>query len=128
VRNISLPVDVSDLVKSFDFWGEPPVQAEDGAVDDSCDGEALEDLGEPFPDRVVAVFSQALVIETIQFIDLPVFVVSSEDGDSASVLDFEEENVEQGLDRVEAAIHIVAHEEVVGGLHKKKSTGSLPQI
>lgn len=98
MRNISLSVDISDLVKSFDLGGKSSMEAENGAIDDSCDGETLEDLSEPFPDRIVGVFSKAFVIESIQFVDFPVLVVSSQNGDSASVLDFEKKDVEEGLD------------------------------
>lgn len=55
-------------------------------------------------------------------------MVASEEGDSVFVLDFEEEDVEEGLDAVKSAVDVVAHEEIVGALDRKRSTGSFPQI
>ena len=76
----------------------------------------MEDLSEHLPDRIGIVFFMAFVIKTVQFVDLAVLVVPSEDGDSAFVFDFEKQDVEEGLNRVETSVDVIAHEEVVGGL------------
>lgn len=55
-------------------------------------------------------------------------MVTPEEGDSVSVFDLEEEDVEEGLNAIEAAVDVVTHEEVVGVLAKMRGTGSLPQI
>lgn len=92
------------------------MEAEDRAIDNGGQGQALEDLGEHLPDRIGVVFFMAFVVETVQFVDLAVLVIASEDGDSAFVLDFEEEDVEEGLYGVEAPVDVVPHEEIVCGL------------
>lgn len=97
-------------------------------LNDCGDGEALKDVSEEFPDEVSVIFFEAFVIEAVEFVDLSVLVVAAENSDPALVLDLEEQDVEEGLDTVEAAINVIPHEEVVGALGRTESTGSLPQI
>ena len=91
-------------------------------------GQTLEQLRKQFPDEVGRVLSETFVIETVEFVDLSVFVVASKDGNSVFVFDFEQQDVEEGFHRVESAVDVITHEEVVGGLGKWGGTGSLPQI
>lgn len=104
------------------------MKAEDLVVDFCSYGEALEDFSEQFPNQVCVVFPEALVIEAIEFIDFSVLVVASEDGYPVPVLDFEEEDVEEGLYAVEATVDVISHEQIVGILSVRGSTGSFPQI
>ena len=113
VGQISLAVDISDLVQILYLRGQPSVEAEDRAIDDCGQRQALEDLCEHLPDRIGVVFFMAFIVEAVQFVYFPVLVVASEDGDSAFVFDFEEQDVEEGFDRVEAPIDVVTHEEIV---------------
>lgn len=55
-------------------------------------------------------------------------MIPPEDGDPASVFDLEQQDVEEGLYAVEAAIYVISHEEVIGVLGKEGSTGNFPQI
>ena len=97
MREIPLPVNIPNLVQSFDLGRESSVETEDGAVDNSREREALEDLCEPFPDGVAVVLLVALVVEAVEFIDFFVLVVAPEDGYPVLMLDFEEKNVEEGF-------------------------------
>lgn len=90
--------------------------------------QVVEDLGEELPDGLSAIFLDTLVIKAICSIDFLAFVVAAEKGDAVSVLDFEDEEVQEGLDAVEASVHIVAHEKKVCFLNDGRSTGSFPQI
>ena len=104
------------------------MKTEDLVFNLCCNRQALKEVGEHFPNEVGSVFSEALIIESVEFVDLSIFMVASEDGDSGFVLDFEQKYVEEGLDAVESSVNIVSHEEIVGGLDEKIVTGSLPQI
>jgi len=128
MRNILLPIDISDLVEVINFRRKSSMQAENLVLDFSCDWQALEKFSKEFPDEVSSVFFEALVIEAIEFVDLPVLMVASEYRDPVLVLNFEQDNVEKRLHAVEPTINVVSHEEVVGGLNRCISTGSLPQI
>ena len=70
------------------------MQAKDRAIDNSSDRQTLKDLSEPFPDSISVVFLLTFIIEPVEFIDLSILVISSENGDSVFVFYFEEENVE----------------------------------
>lgn len=83
-------IDVSELIEALDLWGESSVEAEDLIFYFCCHWQALEDIGEHFPDEISAVFFEALIVEAVELVDFPIFVVSAEDGDAAAMLDFEE--------------------------------------
>jgi hypothetical protein len=116
VRDILHPVDGFDLVELLDFRGEPAVQAEHFAFDDGREREVGEDLGEELPNGLGAVLLEALIVEPVLPVDLSVLVVAAQDGDAVAVLDLEDQHIEEGLDAVEAAVDIIAHEKVVGVL------------
>ena len=46
--------------------------------------------------------------------EIPIFVVSSEDGDSLSILDFEDKDIQKSFYAVKASIDVIAHEKVIG--------------
>jgi hypothetical protein len=81
-------------------------------VDDSADGEVVEDLGAVLPGVGVAVLSVDLIVEAVDGGDLSRFVVASEEGDSFGVFDLEAEEVFEGFDRVVAAINKIPDEDV----------------
>lgn len=67
-----------------------------------------------FPHILAAVFSNALIIESIGLCQSSRFVVSSCQCDSVSVSDFEGNEEAYGLHGVVSPINIVSKEEVVG--------------
>jgi hypothetical protein len=71
VWNLLSPGNDTDLVKSADFGAETSVDAEHFAVDDSCEGEEIEDLTARLPDRGVAILLLALLIESVDLRNLP---------------------------------------------------------
>ena len=66
------------------------------------------------PDVDAAVLSQALVVKPVDLRDLTRLVIATDQRDPIGVPYLEREEEEEGLDRVEAAVDKVAHEEVVG--------------
>lgn len=104
------------------------MQTEDLILNLSSNWQTLEEISKHLPNEVRSILLEALIIEAIQFIDLSVLVVPPEDGDPASVFDLEQQDVEEGLYAVEAAVYVISHEEVIGVLGKWGSTGSFPQI
>lgn len=70
--------------------------------------------GTLLPDIRISVFTQTLIVETVNLRDLSRLVVASQDGDSLWVSNLQ--GYEQGdrLHRIISTIDIVTHEEVVG--------------
>lgn len=128
VRDILHSVYCSNMVETIDFRGQPSMQAENLILDDSGNREVLEKVSEHFPNQVCSVFSEALIIKAIELVDLSVFVISSEDGDSIRPLDLEEEDVEKGFDAIESPIDVIAQEQIVGPLIRSGCTEGMPQI
>lgn len=128
VRHILHAVDAPQLIQCINFRREATMQTEDLILNLGSNWQTLEEISKHLPNEVRPILLEALIIEAIQFIDLSVLVVPPEDGDPASVFDLEQQDVEEGLYAVEAAVYVISHEEVIGVLGKWGSTGSFPQI
>jgi hypothetical protein len=107
MRNFLDPIQRTNVVKSVDGGTQTAVQAEDLVLDESGERKVVEKIGEVFPDIGIAVFAQALVIKPIHLCNLAGLVVSSEDGDSLGVTDFEADKKRDSLYRVVATVDIV---------------------
>ena len=65
------------------------MQAEDLIVNESGQGEVIEEISEELPHIGVAVLPQAFVVEAVNLSDLAGFVVSSQDGDALGISNLE---------------------------------------
>lgn len=83
------------------------MKAEDLVVDEGCEREVIEQVGEVLPDVRVAVLAQALVVETVDLCDLSRLVVAAQDGDSLGVPNLEGDEKSHCLDRVVTSIDVV---------------------
>lgn len=83
-------------------------------INESGQGQEVEQIGEEPPNICIAVFSQAFVVKSIHLGDLPGLMVASEDGDTIAITELQGDQQGDGLDGVVSTIHIVAHEQVVG--------------
>lgn len=83
------------------------MQAEDLILDQGGEGEEIEQVGEILPDVCVAVFTEALVVETVYLRNLARFVIAAKNGDSLGVADFESDEEGHRLDREVATINVV---------------------
>jgi len=73
-------VQLLDLLEGVNAGGEATMEAENGVIDDSSQGEVVEQLGEVDPYVGVTVLPQALVVEPVHLRDLSDLVVTSQDG------------------------------------------------
>lgn len=96
------------------------MQTEELILDNCSQGKVIEEFSEAFPDVGVAVFSTALIVKSIDLSDLSGLMISSEDGDSVFVSDFESEEEGDGLDGMvtyigngDTSVNIVAHKQIV---------------
>lgn len=76
-------------------------------------GEVVEEIREKLPDIGVSVLSQALVVESIHLGDLPRLVVTSQNGDTVPISQFERDEQRDRLYRVVSSIDVIAHEQVI---------------
>ena len=83
-------------------------------IDDGCDGQEIKDFSEGAPDIEGPVFFDALIIEAIDLGDEPGLVVSSEEGDSVFVPDFQGQQQQECFDAISASVHIVTQKYVIG--------------
>ena len=105
--------DLLELWHSNELRGETAVHAEDFVINQCCYGHAIEDVLELFPDANW-VATLALVIETVDTVDLAALVVTSQQKEVLLELDLVGQQQDNGLKWVFAAIDVVAKEQVVG--------------
>lgn len=87
-------------------------------VDQSCQREIVEQIRKALPDIRIPIFPQTFIVKPVNLSDLPGFVISSQDGYSVTISEFEGDEQGDSLDGVVASIDVIAHEEVVcvGGI------------
>lgn len=117
-----------DLIKSLDLRGESTVEAKDLIFNNSGKRQVHEDLGEHFPDGFVSILFHTFFIEAIKLIDLPILMVSSQNGNPVSVVYLQYQHIQESFHTVVPPIHIVPHEQEVRVLTHSKITGRRPQI
>jgi hypothetical protein len=89
------------------------VHSEDLLVNDGCNGQAVEAVGECLP-QLDVVATLALVVEAIDAVDGRALVVAAQDEEVLGKLDLVREEQADGLERLLATIYVVAEKEVVG--------------
>ena len=52
-RNLDRSIDVVDLVELVELWAEPSMHTQNLIIDNRCDWEAVEAVGERLPDPLV---------------------------------------------------------------------------
>jgi hypothetical protein len=83
-------------------------------LDESSEREEIEEIGKIFPYISIAIFAQAFIVETVDLSDLARFVVATKNRDALFVSNFQRHQQCDSLDRIIAAIDVVAHEQVIG--------------
>lgn len=97
----------SDVVESVDRRAQSTVQTEDLVFDESSKGEVIEEVGKVFPNVGVAIFPQALVVETIDLSDLTGLVVATEDGNTLRVTNLQADQKGHSLDGIVASVDVI---------------------
>jgi hypothetical protein len=108
------PLDEADLIEGLNVGRKTTVDAEDLSFDNGSNSEEIEHFGAVLPGVGVTILAHGLVVEAVHLGDLARLVVSSEEGDMARVLQFQAQEILEGLDGVEAAIYKITHEDVAG--------------
>ena len=73
------------MVKGINAGAQTPVKTENLSVDQGCEWQVVEKVGEVLPDVGVSVFAQALVVKSVHLGDLTRFMVATEDCNTFAV-------------------------------------------
>ena len=113
IRNISRSHNVFYLIKVLQFRAETTMHAENFLINECSDRETVEDVAEHAPesDRVPAF---ALIIESVNTIDLSTFVIATEQEEVLRVLYFVAKEQADGLDRLLSSVDVITKEQIVG--------------
>ena len=87
-RRLLEPVNLADVVQRIDCGRKPSVQREYLVFDKGGQRQEIEGVREVLPRVDVAVFPEALVVESVGLGDLSALVVAPEDGDTGWVSNF----------------------------------------
>jgi len=113
VGNVGGPHYATNLLHRLKIGTETAVAAENLLVDDGCNGETVEAVGERLPELDV-VPPLAFVVESVYPVDAGALVVSAEQEEILGILDLVSEKEADGLERLLTPVHVVPEEEVVG--------------
>lgn len=109
---IGRPHDAPDLVHRLEVRRETAVHAKNLLVNNGRDRQAVEAVGERLP-QLDVVSPLALVVEAVDAVDRGALVISSQDEEVLGVLDLVSKQEADRLERLLAAVDVVAEEEVV---------------
>jgi len=104
------------------------VDAEDLIIDDSRDGEKVENFAAMSPCVCVAIFVLALIVKPVHLRDLSALVIATKQGDLVRPSGLEQEQSGESLEAVVASVHKVPHEDVVGVGHLAAASKQLLQV
>lgn len=107
MRNFLDTVEGADVVKGINARGETSVEAEDLVVDKGGQGKIIKQVRKVLPDIGIAILAEALVVESVDLCDLAGLVVSTKDGNSLGVADFEGNKESDCFDRVVTSINVI---------------------
>jgi hypothetical protein len=81
--------------------------------DEGAQSQIVEHFAAIPPDVCAAIFPDTLVVETIDGRDLPRFVIASNERDPVRIANLQAKKQQERLERIEAAVDEIAHEEVI---------------
>jgi len=113
MRDFHDSVKLLDLIEGVNTWRKTTMKAEDAAFNDGGQRQVIEQACEILPNIGISVLSQALIIKSIDLGDLLTLVITSQDGNSVRVSNFESDEKSHGLNRVVTSIDVISHEKVV---------------
>lgn len=90
------------------------MHAKHTAVHNRTERHVVKHVAAVAPDVRTAILSCALVVEAVHLGNLPRLVVAPDERHPVRVSDFERQQQQECLDRVQAAVHKVAEKQVVG--------------
>ena len=83
-------IELLDLIKGVDRGGETSVKAEDVVLDNSGQWQEVEQASELLPHVSITIFTEALVVESINLGDLFGLVVAAQNGNPVRIPDFQD--------------------------------------
>jgi len=113
MRDFHDSVKLLDLIEGVNTWRKTTMKAEDAAFNDGGQRQVIEQACEILPNIGISVLSQAFIIKSIDLGDLLTLVITSQDGNSVRVSNFESDEKSHGLNRVVTSIDVISHEKVV---------------
>ena len=112
VGNVSGSHNTLNLLKRAKLWAQTTMHAEDLLVDKSCDGKAVETIGESLP-KFNVIAALAFIIESINTINGGALMVSTEEEEVLGVLNLIGQEEANSFQRLLAAVDVISQEEVV---------------
>lgn len=112
--NFLLALQRPYFVDGIDVGRKTTVYAQDLIVDDGCQCKTIEHVSAVSPDVERSVLAEALVVEAVDLRYLSRFVVATNESDAGAVAHLQRYQQLKGFDAIQATIHEITEEQVVG--------------
>jgi len=89
------------------------MKTENTIGDNGSHGEVVKSISKVLPDIGVSVLSETFIVKPVDLGDLATLVISPQNGDPASVSDFQGNEQRNRFERVISSIDVVTHEHVI---------------
>lgn len=104
---ISRTHDATDLLHGVEIRTQTTVHREDLLINNSCDWQAIEAIGERLP-KLDVVSSFTLVVESIDTVNRSTFMVTTEDEEILGVFDLVCEEKANGFKRLLSSVDVIS--------------------
>lgn len=113
VGHVRRPHDPPDLVHRLQVGTETAVATENLIAHDGGHGHAIETAGEYFP-KLYVVPAFAFVVKSVYSVYAGALVIAAQQEEILGIFDFVRQQQAYGFQRLFAAVHVIAQEQVVG--------------
>lgn len=114
MRNFLHSVKLSNLIQCVNAWGKTAMQTENLWSNYCSQRKVVEQLSELLPNFSISILPQAFIIEPVNLRDLSALMITSKDGQSLWISDFQSDKQSDSLNRIIASINVISHEQVIG--------------
>jgi hypothetical protein len=95
--HLNFPIDLPYFIEGMHRWTQTSMNAEYLIINDGTKSKEVKDICAVSPNIDCSVFSDTLIIETIDLCDLPALVVSSDKCHTLGVSDFQSQEEQECL-------------------------------
>ena len=106
-------IDQTELIKTFEFWADSTVDAEDFIIDKCSNWQIVEKIHVGIEDSLITtILLHYLLMEAISIAKLLSILVTSQERDLIRIFEFEAKEKLHAFDSILISVYIIPHENV----------------
>mmetsp|Transcript_15708 Transcript_15708/g.36056 ORF Transcript_15708/g.36056 Transcript_15708/m.36056 type:complete len:312 (-) Transcript_15708:8-943(-) len=114
VRDFLDSVKIPRMIQSINGRRQSPMKTEYAFGNHRRHWQVVKGIREMFPDIGISILPETLIIKPVHLGNLTTLVVSTQNGDTTPVSDFERNQQRDGFQRVIPSVNVIPHKEIVG--------------